>query len=118
MQRQGILLALILVCTTVNVGALRLTGYKPVIPVPPAQANDLAPEAARSPGMPGYMLVPVQTPRMQRRALLDDGTDTDTSPLNLKSAFPQSTPSGRRSPNKGAWEASAAKFSRGATKGG
>ncbi|KAM4060993.1 di-sulfide bridge nucleocytoplasmic transport domain-containing protein [Hirsutella rhossiliensis] len=116
----GILLAFILVCTTVNVGALsRHSGHKPVVPSAPAQASDVGHEAARSPGItPGYMLVPVQTPRMQRRAMLDEGTDTDTSPLNLKPAMAHYTPSGRRSPSKGERQMSPVKYSRGASKGG
>ncbi|KAL6406955.1 hypothetical protein AUP68_09772 [Ilyonectria robusta] len=48
---------------------------------------------------PGFMWVPVQTPRVNRHAMLDDGTDTDSSPPKMKPllAAPY-TPSGRRSP--------------------
>lgn len=101
--RQGVLLAFILVCTTVNVGVLsQHGGHKPVTAPPVAPPGDTAREAARPPDVtPGYMLVPVQTPRMPRRAMLDEGTDTDNSPLNL-----------RRSPSKGERHSSPVKHAR------
>ncbi|KAG6009571.1 hypothetical protein E4U21_001938 [Claviceps maximensis] len=99
----GVIMAIILICTTVNFSAFSRQdsghkgGHKPIQPTPSQSASSL-PDQVRSPGItPGYMLVPVQTPRMQRQALLDDGTDTDNSPINLKSFY---TPSGRRSPSK------------------
>ncbi|PFH55282.1 hypothetical protein XA68_10178 [Ophiocordyceps unilateralis] len=100
----GIVLAFILVCTTVNVGSLnRQGGHKPTAPAPIPQPSSAVADAdaARSPGIaPGYMLVPVHTPRVSRRAQLDEGTDTDTSPLNLKAALSQFTPSRHKSPSK------------------
>ncbi|PNY29440.1 Nitrogen assimilation transcription factor nit-4 [Tolypocladium capitatum] len=97
----GVVLAFILVCTTVNVGSLgRQSGHKPATS-PPAQTAGAAHDTGRSPDItPGYMLVPVQTPRMQRRAMLDEGTDTDSSPLNMKPELTHYTPSGRRSPTR------------------
>ncbi|RDA90319.1 hypothetical protein CP533_0390 [Ophiocordyceps camponoti-saundersi (nom. inval.)] len=103
----AIVVAFILVCTTVNVGTFnRQGGHKPVVSAPAPQASNTAPiadpDVARSPGIaPGYMLVPVHTPRLSRRAQLDDGTDTDTSPLNFKAAISRLTPSARKSPSKG-----------------
>ncbi|PHH71886.1 hypothetical protein CDD80_4914 [Ophiocordyceps camponoti-rufipedis] len=100
----GIVLAFILVCTTVNVGALsRQGGHRPIAPAVAPQPSSAVvdADAAKSPGIaPGYMLVPVHTPRVSRRTQLDEGTDTDTSPLNLKAALPRVTPAGRRSPSK------------------
>ncbi|POR35998.1 Nitrogen assimilation transcription factor nit-4 [Tolypocladium paradoxum] len=114
----GVVLAFILVCTTVNVGSLgRQSGHKPV-PSAPVQTGSTAPDTARSPDItPGYMLVPVQTPRMQRRAMLDEGTDTDSSPLSLKPALNHYTPSGRRSPSKGERQLSPIKYGRSPSKG-
>ncbi|PHH87181.1 hypothetical protein CDD83_9209 [Cordyceps sp. RAO-2017] len=116
----GIVLGFILVCTTVNVGAFNRQGtHKPSLPSAPAQASEAAAAAAaRSPGIgAGYMLVPVQTPRMPRRAMLDEGTDTDTSPLNLKPAPSLLTPSGRRSPTKLERQLSPVKYGRGSNRG-
>ncbi|KJZ74302.1 hypothetical protein HIM_06308 [Hirsutella minnesotensis 3608] len=115
----GIVLGFIIVCTTLNASALsRQAGPKTVVPPPPARVNDPIPDPVRSPAIaPGYMLVPLQTPKMQRRAMLDEGTDTDTSPLNLMPSMPIFTPSGRRSPSKGERQLSPIKFGRGANKG-
>ncbi|CCE30743.1 hypothetical protein E4U22_001955 [Claviceps purpurea] len=96
----GVIVAIILICTTVNFSAFSRydSGHKPIPPTPSHSASNL-PDSARSPGItPDYMLVPVQTPRMQRQALLDDGTDTDNSPINMKALY---TSLGRRSPKKG-----------------
>ncbi|KAG6004021.1 hypothetical protein E4U43_000809 [Claviceps pusilla] len=99
----GVIMAIILICTTVNFSAFSRhdsghnIAHKPTKSTPPQSASKL-PDQVRSPGItPGYMLVPVQTPRMQRQALLDDGTDTDNSPINMKAFY---TPLGRRSSSK------------------
>ncbi|RDA82573.1 hypothetical protein CP532_3066 [Ophiocordyceps camponoti-leonardi (nom. inval.)] len=104
----AIVIAFILVCTTVNMGTFsRQNGHKSAASAPAPQASNAVAaaeaDAARSPGIaPGYMLVPVHTPRMSRRAQLDEGgTDTDTSPLDFKSAISFLTPSGRKGPSKG-----------------
>ncbi|KAG5981735.1 hypothetical protein E4U55_002607 [Claviceps digitariae] len=99
----GVILSIMLICTTVNFRAFsrhdggHKGGHKLIESTPSQSASNL-PDQTRSPGItPGYMLVPVQTPRMQRQALLDDGTDTDNSPISMK---PFCTPLGRRSPSK------------------
>ncbi|KAG6040638.1 hypothetical protein E4U41_007634 [Claviceps citrina] len=112
----GVILAIILICTTVNFSAFSRndSGHKAVPPTPSQSASNLHGQAS-SPGItPGYMLVPVQTPRMQRQALLDDGTDTDNSPINMSAFY---TPSGRRSPSKGGRQLSPIKYGRTPSKG-
>ncbi|KAH7185234.1 Di-sulfide bridge nucleocytoplasmic transport domain-containing protein [Fusarium flagelliforme] len=74
-------------------------------PAPPVQSQPAAP--SREPSMvpesgPGFMWVPVQTPRMKRHMMLDEGTDTDNTPPKMKTLLPPPfTPSIRRSPSKG-----------------
>ncbi|KAG5943865.1 hypothetical protein E4U53_007002 [Claviceps sorghi] len=116
----GVILAIILMCTTVNFSAFsrhdggHKDGQKTTQPTPSESASKL-PDISRSPGItPGYMLVPVQTPRMQRQALLDDGTDTDNSPINLRAYY---TPLGRRSPSKVNRPLSPIKYGRTPSKG-
>ncbi|OAA55091.1 Nucleus export protein Brr6 [Cordyceps fumosorosea ARSEF 2679] len=61
----------------------------------------------------GVMWMPVQTPRMKRHALLEDGSDTDSSlPRATPLMLPHYTPSGRRSPSKGERARSPVKYSR------
>ena len=112
---QGVVLAIVLVCTTVNFGTFsRHGGSKDTHPAPSQPAKNSI-DGARSPGItPGYMLVPVQTPRMQRQTLLDEGTDTDNSPINSK---PYHTPSTRRSPSKSDRQLSPVKYGRSPSKG-
>ncbi|GAB0134671.1 hypothetical protein EsDP_00003032 [Epichloe bromicola] len=113
----GVILAIVLICTTVNFSAFSRhdSGHKPTPPTPSQPAASLH-DQVRSPGItPGYMLVPVQTPRMQRqKTLLDDGTDTDNSPTNMKAFY---TPSGWRSPGKGDRQLSPIKYGRSPGKG-
>lgn len=64
------------------------------------------------------MWMPVQTPRMNRHALLDDGSDTDSSlPRATPLMLPHYTPGGRRSPSKGERARSPIKYSRSPSKG-
>ncbi|KAG5922151.1 hypothetical protein E4U42_005581 [Claviceps africana] len=114
----GVILAIILICTTVNFSAFsrhdggHKDGHKPAPPTPSESASNL-PDLSRSPGItPGYMLVPVQTPRMQRQALLDD--DTDNSPIHPRAYH---TPLGRRSPSKVSRPLSPIKYGRTPSKG-
>ncbi|KYK58832.1 Nucleus export protein Brr6 [Drechmeria coniospora] len=108
----GIVVCFIFVCTTLNVGTLsRPSGIKSS-PSPPLSSSGFR-DSAKSPGIaPGYMLVPVQTPKVQRSEMLDEGTDTENSPLNLMPALPHGTPSGRRSPSKGSRQPSPVKYGR------
>lgn len=108
-------MAIIVICSTVNLSAFsRSHSHREIPPTPSQPAGDVQ-DHVRSPGItPGYMLVPVQTPRMKRQALLDEGTDTDNSPINMKSYY---TPSGRRSPSKGDRQLSPIKYGRSPTKG-
>ncbi|KAM3549304.1 hypothetical protein MY1884_008797 [Beauveria asiatica] len=63
------------------------------------------------------MWMPVQTPRMKRHAMLDDGSDTDSSlPHSTPLMLPHYTPSGRRSPSKGERARSPMKYSRSPSK--
>ncbi|KAK2590934.1 hypothetical protein QQS21_011375 [Conoideocrella luteorostrata] len=112
----GVILAIILICTTVNFSAFsRHHGSHKELHTTPSQPAGANHDQVRSPSItPGYMLVPVQTPRMQRQALLDDGTDTDNSPISRK---PYYTPSGRRSPSKGDRPPSPIKYGRSPSKG-
>ncbi|KAJ4253284.1 hypothetical protein NW762_010439 [Fusarium torreyae] len=84
----------------------------------PAPSQPAAPSHEPPENGPGFMWVPVQTPRMQRHAMLDDGTDTDSSPPKMKPllAAPY-TPSGRRSPSKGERGRSPVKYNRSPSKG-
>lgn len=67
---------------------------------------------------PNVMWMPVQTPRMKRHAMLDDGSDTDSSlPRSTPLMLPHYTPSGRRSPSKGERARSPIKYARSPSKG-
>ncbi|CCT69674.1 uncharacterized protein FFUJ_05578 [Fusarium fujikuroi IMI 58289] len=98
----GFFFAVLIFCAFAN--NFFLGGYVSK-PAPPVQSQPAAPP--HDPSMapengPGFMWVPVQTPRMQRHMLLDDGTDTDsTPPPKMKTILaPPYTPSLRRSPSK------------------
>ncbi|KAF5719860.1 nucleus export BRL1 [Fusarium globosum] len=98
----GFFFAVLIFCAFAN--NFFLGGYVSK-PAPPIQSQPAAPP--HDPSMapengPGFMWVPVQTPRMQRHMLLDDGTDTDsTPPPKMKTILaPPYTPSLRRSPSK------------------
>lgn len=99
---QGFFFAILIVCAFANNLTLgrhsMAKGGAPTPAQPSAAAHDpsVPPEA-----VPGFMWVPVQTPRMQRHGLLEDadGTDTDASPPRMK-MLPPYTPSSRRSPSK------------------
>ncbi|KAF4338029.1 nucleus export BRL1 [Fusarium beomiforme] len=98
----GFFFAVLIFCACAN--NFFLGGYVHK-PAPPVQSQPAAP--SHDPSMapengPGFMWVPVQTPRMQRHMLLDDGTDTDsTPPPKMKTLLPPPyTPSLRRSPSK------------------
>ncbi|EGX89058.1 Nucleus export protein Brr6 [Cordyceps militaris CM01] len=66
---------------------------------------------------PNVMWMPVQTPRMKRHAMLDDGSDTDSSlPRSTPLMLPHYTPSGRKSPSKGERARSPVKHLRSPTK--
>ncbi|OAA66413.1 Nucleus export protein Brr6 [Akanthomyces lecanii RCEF 1005] len=67
---------------------------------------------------PNVIWMPVQTPRMKRHMMLDDGSDTDSSlPRSTPLMLPHATPSGRRSPSKGERARSPIKYSRSPSKG-
>ncbi|KAJ3473721.1 hypothetical protein NLG97_g10165 [Lecanicillium saksenae] len=67
---------------------------------------------------PSVMWMPVQTPRMKRHAMLDDGSDTDSSlPRSTPLMLPHYTPSAHRSPSKGERARSPIKYSRSPSKG-
>ncbi|KAF4949109.1 hypothetical protein FGADI_9113 [Fusarium gaditjirri] len=98
----GFFFAVLIFCAFANNFFLGGYASKPAAPVqsqPAAPPHDpsMVPENG-----PGFMWVPVQTPRMQRHMLLDDGTDTDsTPPPKMKTILaPPYTPSLRRSPSK------------------
>lgn len=99
---QGFFLAVLLFCAFANnlfLGRHVSNNPTPAAPSQPAAAPH---EPLMHPDN-GYMWIPVQTPRTQRQAMLDEGTDTDnTPPPKMKPllAAPY-TPSGRRSPSKG-----------------
>lgn len=89
-------------------------------PVIPSQTTTVHDAALPPESTPGFMWVQMQTPRMQRHALLDEGTDTDnTPPPKMKPllAAPY-TPSGRRSPIKGERSRSPVKYGRSPIKAG
>ncbi|KAF5236469.1 hypothetical protein FAUST_6530 [Fusarium austroamericanum] len=98
----GFFFAVLIFCAFAN--NFFLGGYinKPVAPVPsqpaaPSREASMVPENG-----PGFMWVPVQTPRMKRHMILDEGTDTDSTPPKMKALLPPAfTPSIRRSPSKG-----------------
>ncbi|KAM5347199.1 hypothetical protein ACJ41O_010204 [Fusarium nematophilum] len=115
----GFFFAVLIFCAFAN--NLVLGGYANGKAAPPVQSQPAA--ATHDPaippeGGPGFMWVPVQTPRMQRYGLLDEGTDTDSSPPKMKPilAAPY-TPSGRRSPSKGERSRSPIKYNRSPSKG-
>ncbi|KAF4981649.1 hypothetical protein FZEAL_2589 [Fusarium zealandicum] len=115
----GFFFAVLIFCAFAN--NLVLGGYansKAAAPAPSQSAvasHDLSmpPESG-----PGFMWIPVQTPRMQRHGMLDEGTDTDSSPPKMKPILaPPYTPSGRRSPSKGDRGRSPVKYNRSPNKG-
>ncbi|KAI5463933.1 Di-sulfide bridge nucleocytoplasmic transport domain-containing protein [Mariannaea sp. PMI_226] len=108
--------AILILCAFANNLTLgRYNKATPAAPVPSASIHD--PAIPLESG-PGYMWVPVQTPHTNRHALLDEGTDTDTSPPKMKPllAAPY-TPSGRRSPSKRDRSLSPVKYGRSPSKG-
>ncbi|RSL86107.1 hypothetical protein CDV31_016446 [Fusarium ambrosium] len=113
----GFFLAVLIFTTLANNFVFGGHTSKPPAPVQsqPATIHDpsIPPE-----GGPGFMWIPVQTPRMQRHRMLDEGTDTDNSPPKMKPilAAPY-TPSGRRSPSKGDRSRSPVKYNRSPSKG-
>ncbi|KAF7560446.1 hypothetical protein G7046_g3690 [Stylonectria norvegica] len=100
----GFFFAILVVCAFANNLTLgRYSGGAKAAPAVPSQPANAGHDIGLPPdSTPGFMWVPVQTPRMQRHKMLDDGTDTDSSPPKMKHilAAPY-TPSGRRSPSKG-----------------
>ncbi|KAJ3526004.1 hypothetical protein NM208_g11395 [Fusarium decemcellulare] len=115
----GFFFAVLIFCAFAN--NLVLGGYanKAAAP-PPSQPSAPVHDPAIPPESgPGYMWIPVQTPRMQRHRMLDEGTDTDSSPPKMRSllAAPPYTPSGRRSPSKGERSRSPVKLNRSPSKG-
>ncbi|KAJ4311108.1 hypothetical protein N0V84_010612 [Fusarium piperis] len=117
MKAWGFFLTVLIFCVFAN--NVLFSGYGNKAPAPvqsqPATIHDpsIPPE-----GGPGFMWIPVQTPRMQRHRMLDEGTDTDNSPPKMKPilAAPY-TPSGRRSPSKGDRSRSPVKYNRSPSKG-
>lgn len=112
----GFFLALLLLCAFANNLTLgRWTKATPAAPAPSASIHDatIPPESGH-----GFMWIPVQTPRTNRHAILDEGTDTDSSPPKMRPllAAPY-TPSGRRSPSKRERSLSPVKYGRTPSKG-
>ncbi|KAF4962005.1 hypothetical protein FSARC_9882 [Fusarium sarcochroum] len=111
----GFFFAVLIFCAFANNIFLGSYANKAAAPAPsqPAAPSHEPPENGA-----GFMWVPVQTPRMQRHMMLDDGTDTDSSPPKMKPllAAPY-TPSGRRSPSKGERGRSPIKYNRSPSKG-
>ncbi|KAF4451947.1 Nucleus export protein BRL1 [Fusarium austroafricanum] len=115
----GFFFAVLIFCAFAN--NFFLGGYANNKPAAPVQSQPAAPP--HDPSMapengPGFMWVPVQTPRMQRHMLLDDATDTDSTPPKMKALLPPPyTPSFRRSPSKGDRGRSPVKANRSPSKG-
>ncbi|KAM0425003.1 hypothetical protein ACHAPT_009804 [Fusarium lateritium] len=117
----GFFFAVLIFCSVANNVVLR--GYanninKVAAPVQSQPATTTHDPSIPPEGGPGFMWIPVQTPRMQRHRMLDEGTDTDNSPPKMKPilAAPY-TPSGRRSPSKGDRSRSPVKYNRSPSKG-
>ncbi|KAF5018320.1 hypothetical protein F66182_9704 [Fusarium sp. NRRL 66182] len=114
----GFFFAVLIFCAFAN--NVFLGGYanKAAAPAPSQPAAPSHDPATGPEHGPGFMWIPVQTPRMQRHAMLDEGTDTDSSPPKMKPilAAPY-TPSARRSPSKGDRGRSPVKYNRSPSKG-
>ncbi|KAL6917436.1 hypothetical protein FSHL1_008867 [Fusarium sambucinum] len=98
----GFFFAVLIFCAFAN--NFFLGGYvnKPAAPVPSQPASSSREASMVPENGPGFMWVPVQTPRMKRHMILDEGTDTDNTPPKMKALLPPSfTPSIRRSSSKG-----------------
>ncbi|KAF7539609.1 hypothetical protein G7Z17_g12387 [Cylindrodendrum hubeiense] len=97
----GFFFAILILCAFANNLTLGKIGGDRATPAAPSQSAAIHDPAMPPESGPGFMWVPVQTPRMNRHAMLDEGTDTDSSPPKMKPllAAPY-TPSGRRSPSK------------------
>ncbi|KAK0390573.1 hypothetical protein NLU13_0077 [Sarocladium strictum] len=98
----GFFFAILIVCAFANNLTLGRHSMAKGAGPAPAQSSAAVHDPSVPPeAVPGFMWVPVQTPRMQRHGLLEeaDGTDTDASPPRMK-MLPPYTPSGRRSPSK------------------
>ncbi|KAH7126191.1 Di-sulfide bridge nucleocytoplasmic transport domain-containing protein [Dactylonectria macrodidyma] len=113
----GIFFGFLVFCAFANNIKLGNGGDK-VTPAAPSQSAAIHDPTLIPEGGPGFMWVPVQTPRASRHAMLDEGTDTDSSPPKMKPllAAPY-TPSGRRSPSKRERSLSPIKYGRTMSKG-
>ncbi|SPJ73489.1 uncharacterized protein FTOL_03219 [Fusarium torulosum] len=115
----GFFFAVLIFCAFAN--NFFLGGYannKPAAPVPSQPVVSSRDSAMGPENGPGFMWVPVQTPRLKRHMILDDGTDTDNTPPKMKTLLPPPyTPSSRRSPSKGDRGRSPIKYNRSPSKG-
>ncbi|KAH6973189.1 Di-sulfide bridge nucleocytoplasmic transport domain-containing protein [Ilyonectria sp. MPI-CAGE-AT-0026] len=114
----GFFFAILVLCAFTNNLTLGRLGSDKAVPAPPSQSAAIHDPTMPPESGPGFMWVPVQTPRVNRHAMLDDGTDTDSSPPKMKPllAAPY-TPSGRRSPSKRERSLSPIKYGRSPSKG-
>lgn len=113
---KGFFFAIIVICIFANNLTLgRGAGSRaPVAPVPSVPAHDpMVPPT----NTPGFIWYPVETPRRQRHALIDEGTDTDSSPPKMKPLLAAPYTPSRRSPSKGERSRSPVKFGRTPSKG-
>lgn len=100
---KGFFFAVLLVCIFANNLTLgRGGGSRAPAPAPPTQSAPAFDPTVPPSGTPGYILLPYETPRRQRHAFVDEGTDTDNTPPKMRPLLEAApyTPS-RRSPSKG-----------------
>ncbi len=116
---QGFFFAIIIICVFGNNLILGRNG-SPSRPTFQHQSSSADMSSAMSGDAANgqVMWMPVQTPRMKRHAMIDDGSDTDSPmPKATPLMLPHYTPSGRRSPSKGERSRSPVKYARSPSKG-
>ncbi|CAM1501538.1 Fc.00g035220.m01.CDS01 [Cosmosporella sp. VM-42] len=113
----GFFFAVLVFCAFANNVTLGRYNSAKAAPAMPSQPSfhdpSIPPEST-----PGFMWVPVQTPMRNRHALLEEGTDTDSSPPKMKPLLAAPYTPSRRSPSKGERSRSPIKYNRSPSKGG
>ncbi|KFA47462.1 hypothetical protein S40293_02115 [Stachybotrys chartarum IBT 40293] len=98
---QGFIFVIVVGFTFGNAALSRYTVAKPAPEPQRHSSRDFHEPSMSADGAPAWMYIPVQTPMRTRHEVLDDATDTDSSPPKMRAILAPQTPSGRRSPSKG-----------------
>ncbi|KAK7428079.1 hypothetical protein QQZ08_005318 [Neonectria magnoliae] len=113
----GFFFAVLIFCAFANNLMLGKQSGDKAIPAVPSQSAAIHDPSMPPESGPGFMWVPVQTPRLNRRAIMDEGTDTDTSPPKMKPLLAAPYTPSRRSPSKRDRSLSPIKYGRTPSKG-